>query len=304
MAERLLHTIENDRLAVRISSCGAEMQSIAHVGEHAGLERLWCGDPAVWKRHAPLLFPLIGRLRDGYYELDDQRFDAPVHGFCRDRAFEVERLSKEAVRFTAQEDAETLEVYPFRFLLNVTYELDGATVVKTHRVENTGVISLPFELGGHEAYATLLKPGECMSDYYVRFAGLAGETSVEVYDMDEAGILRVPKRVIPLEDGCLTQTPEQLGLDTVILENVPGNSAELACLANDHVVRVDFPGFPYLGIWTACVGEEGQARYLCIEPWSALPDGHFAPRELAQKPGVRVVEPGESVELSYRMTFE
>ncbi len=297
--------IENEFLRVRISAKGAEVQSIEQKREGAvegaaaaPLERLWCADPAVWGRHAPLLFPLIGRLREGYYELHGARVEAPTHGFCRDRVFAVEQVSATKARFTTTHDDETRAVYPFGFKLCVEYELDGRTLVKTHYVENAGADPMPFELGGHEAYAVRLLPGERMADYYVQFEGV---DHLEAFDMDEAGILKLPKRVVPLQDGRLTKTPEQLGLDTVVLENVPGSCVTLACAKSEHAVRVEFPDFPYLGIWTA--QGKGEPRYLCIEPWSALPDGYFAPRELSEKPGVRTLAPGESAQLAYRAAF-
>ena len=289
-----MFTLGNDVLAVRVSNMGAELQSVVR----DGVERMWCGDPAVWGRRAPLLFPLIGRLRDGWYALDGRRIDAPTHGFCRDRAFDAEQVSDTEARFTTVADEQTRAVYPFDFRLTVCFALEGPTLVKTHEVENLGGAPMPFELGGHEAYATRLLPNERMADCFVRFEGL---DAIEMFGMDEAGILTLPKTAVPLEDGCLTRTPEQLGIDTVVLENVPGSAVALASTANPYEVRVEFPDFPYLGIWTKAGQDD--ARYLCIEPWSALPDTHFSPRELAEKPGVRTLAPGERATLSYRMTF-
>lgn len=289
-----MFTLGNDVLAVRVSNVGAELHSVVR----DGVERMWCGDPAVWGRRAPLLFPLIGRLRDGWYALDGRRIDAPTHGFCRDRAFDVEQVSDTEVRFATASDEQTRAVYPFDFRLTVRFALEGPTLVKTHEVENLGSAPMPFELGGHEAYATRLLPNEHMADCFVRFEGL---DAIEMFGMDEAGILTLPKTAVPLEDGCLTRTPEQLGIDTVVLENVPGSAVALASAASPYEVRVEFPDFPYLGIWTKA--GQGDARYLCIEPWSALPDAHFSPRELPEKPGVRTLAPGERAVLSYRMTF-
>lgn len=291
-----MFTLENDELSVRVSSKGAELQSVVS----AGLERMWSGDPAVWGRRAPLLFPLIGRLRDGWYANGGQRVDAPMHGFSRDRAFAGEQVSDTQVRFETVSDEGTRAVYPFDFRLIVEFSLEGNTLVKTHTVENTGAQPMPFEQGGHEAYATRLLPGEHMADYFVRFEGASAGT-IEMFGMDEAGILTLPKIEVPLEDGRLTKTPEQLGIDTIVLESVPGSTVTLASVANDHEVTVEFPDFPYLGIWT--MAGQDDARYLCLEPWSALPDAHFSPRELAEKPGVRIAEPGERVTLAYRMTF-
>ncbi|OUO89428.1 aldose epimerase [Gordonibacter sp. An230] len=284
----------NEELAVGVSSKGAELRSVMR----DGIERMWCGDPAVWGRRAPLLFPLIGRLRDGWYALDGRRVKAPTHGFCRDRAFSAERVSDTEARFTTASDEQTRADYPFDFRLTVRFSLEGSTLAKTHTVENTGDVPMPFELGGHEAYATCLLPGERMADYFVRFEGV---DFIEMFGMDEAGILTLPKTKVPLEDGRLTKTPEQLGIDTVVLEGVPGSAVALGCAKNDHEVRVEFPDFPYLGIWTKAGQDD--ARYLCIEPWSALPDAHFSPRELAEKLGVRTLAPGERATLSYRMTF-
>ena len=137
-----------------------------------------------------------------------------------------------------------------------------------------------------------------MSDYFVRFEGV---DVLEMFGMDEAGILTLPKVEVPLEDGRLTKTPEQLGIDTVVLENVPGSVATLASVAHGYEVTVEFSDFPYLGLWTKAGQDD--ARYLCIEPWSALPDARFSPRELSEKPGVRTLAPGERAVLEYRMTF-
>lgn len=294
MSEHGLVTIASGALKLAASPIGAEMHSVVC----DGTERLWCADPSVWGRHAPLLFPLIGRLRDGYYELDGRRVDAPVHGFCRDRLFRVADRSDASVTFATSDDGETRTVYPFAFRLFVTYAVADRTVTKTLRVENAGDRPMPFEVGGHEAYATCLEPGETMADYSVRFEGA---DDLEMFAMDADGILGLPKIGVPLESGRLAKTPEQLGIDTIVLENVPESRVSLESAKSGRGVEVEFPDFPYLGIWTKPMGEK--TRYLCLEPWSALPDAHFSPRELSRKPGVRTLEPGCAETLSCRMTF-
>lgn len=294
------YTIASDRLTASVATVGAELQSVVC----GGVERMWCADPAVWPRHAPLLFPLIGRMRDGICELNGAPMSAPRHGFCRDRLFIAEQLSPTCVRFSTASDKDTYATYPFDFTLDVTFSVDGNTLTKEHRIVNAGNAGMPFELGGHEAYAICLLPGEHTSDYYVRFGETSEENNFEAFQMDAEGILQLLKVAVPLSNGCLRHTPEQLGLDTIVLEDVPGRTATLACDKNGRTITVEFPDFPYLSIWTKPVGRGNDARYLCIEPWSALPDGHFMPRELAQKPGVRTLAPGESATLTYRMTFE
>lgn len=304
--------LENDQIKVTVSSIGAELQSVIRDGE----ERIWQADPAVWGKHAPLLFPFVGRLRDGYYEHEGKRIDAPMHGFCIGRPFEVVEGRADAacaedndasatspmrtcVELRTASDADTRKVYPFDFVLRIRFALDGNKLVKTHVIENTGTVAMPFEVGGHEAYSTRMEPSDTMADYCVQFA--PGTESIAMFGMDEQGILTLPKTEVPLEDARLWKTPEQLGIDTIILENVPESTASLLNVKTGHADVVEFAEFPYLGIWTMAGQED--ARYMCIEPWSALPDAHFSPHELSQRAGVITLQPGETKTLSYTMAF-
>lgn len=300
MAHQEIVELFNSDLRVVVTSKGTELRSI----KAGGVEYLWNGDPAVWGRRAPLLFPLIGRLRDGRYEHKGESIDAPMHGFCRDRLFSVGQVSPTQVSFTTRSDDETRACYPFDFRLAVTYKLDGSTLVKTHRVENIGTVPLPFEVGGHEAYALPKNADGTPCDWRITFGADddAPQSSFEMFGMDESGILFLPKTEVELEEGALRKVPEQLDIDTIVLEDVPSNTATLTWGEQKHEVCVRFDGFPYLGIWT--MGGQETPAYICIEPWSALPDAHFSPRELGEKPGVITLEPGEEATLTYTMTFK
>lgn len=295
MPKPAIFSLDNEYLHVEISAKGAELQSVIA----RGVERLWEGNPAVWGRKAPVLFPFIGRLRNNTYELNGQAIEAPMHGFCRDRLFSGERINNQTLQFSTCSDADTYKVYPFNFEFSITYSLEENTLSKTHTVRNKSEIAMPFEVGGHEAYATQLSPGETMADYYIKFDEICD--SLEMFGIDESGILQLPKISIPLDKGRLTKTPEQLSIDTIVLENIPHSRVTLAATTNDYTTTVAFSDFPYLGIWTA--SGQTDPRYICMEPWSALPDGHFAPKELTQKPGVKIVEPGQTASLTYTMTF-
>ena len=287
-------TLNNGILQAVIDPQGAELISL----KQDGMERIWQGDPAIWNRHAPLLFPLIGRLIDQKYELDGQMIAAPMHGFCRDRLFSVLNQSVDKVTLVTEEDAGTLAVYPFSFRLEVSFRLEGNSVIKTHTVLNRSETEMPFELGGHDAYRTTLMPGETMADYAVAFEGC---DHLEPFGMDANGVLELPKGHIPLNCGVLEQLPEQLGLDTFVLENLPVRKATLFSRKSDRRVTIEFDDFPYFAIWTAQKGIT--TNYLCLEPWSTLPDGHFMGRKLTDKPGIIRLAPGESKVLTFRSTF-
>lgn len=287
--------LQNGILSAAISPKGAELYSL----ELDGMERIWQGDPAIWGRHAPLLFPLIGRLKNQQYELDGKMIQAPMHGFCRDRMFEVVEADDRHVCYRTQDDEETRAVYPFSFTLDVEFQLEENTLIKRHTVTNCSDREMPFELGGHDAYRTTLIPGETMADYAIAFEGL---DHLEPFAMDETGTLDLPKGNIPLEGPLLTKLPQDVGLDTIVLENLPVRKVSLVSRKSPRKVTVEFEDFPYLGIWTAQKGVV--TNYICIEPWSTLPDGHFMGRKLTDKPGIVVLAPGESKTLTFRSSFE
>lgn len=291
-----MNILENKILTATINPKGAELTSL----QLDGLERIWPGDPEIWGRHAPLLFPLIGRLRNQEYELEGKLVSAPTHGFCRDRIFDVVEATPTSVRYRTQDDPETRKVYPFSFTLEVSFELEENAYIKRHTVTNRSGVPMPFELGGHDAYTVALMPGETMADYAVAFEGT---DHLELYEMDKTGILNLPKRTLPLTNGCLLdKLPIDLGLDTFVMDSPEIRRVSLISRRSERRVTVEFDDFAYLGIWTAQVGKV--TNYLCIEPWSTLPDGHFMGRSIFDKPGIQVLQPGESKTLSFRVSFE
>ena len=289
-------TLRSHRLTVTIEDVGAQLCSVK---TPAGAEYIWQADPAVWGRHAPLLFPVIARMREGQYTHGGQTYDIPSHGFARDSLFEVLESSDTRAVFRLGHSADTLKMWPFPFVLTVTYELEDNRLVKTCRVDNPGETDLLFELGGHDGFIAPLEPGETMADYAVVVPGLE---TITPYGMDETNTLAPKGPTYPLDGGRIPLKPSAFGLDTVMLDDLPCRRAALVDKGGRPRVTLDFPHFPYLGIWTQA-GEQ-DTNYVCIEPWSALPDATFVGRELADKAGIRTLPPGESDTLTYTTTFD
>ena len=153
--------------------------------------------------------------------------------------------------FRTRNSTDSLAVYPFRFTLDITFTLEGNTISKRHTVTNHSAQPMPFELGGHDAYRTTLMPGEVMGDYAIAFEGI---DHLEPDGMDENGVLEEQKGFIPLENGLLTKLPEDVGLDTIVLGDLPVRRATLLSRKSARKVTVEFDDFPYLGIWTAQKG--------------------------------------------------
>ena len=291
----MLVTIQNEFLTVTIDSTGAELASIR---DAAGTEYLWQGDKNIWARRAPLLFPIIARLKDGQYLLDGKPWSIPMHGFCRTAPFAVVEQGRDNVSFRYSDTPETLEVWPFPFSLTVLYALEGRSLRKTHIVENRGEAVMYYELGGHDGYRAPLAEGEQMSDYAIRVPGVEAVTP---YGTDENKFITPKGETFPLPGGRMPLKPAAFGLDTIILDELPERRAVLVDGQDRPRVTVDFPDFPYLGVWTA--PKDFDTNYVCIEPWTTLPDATFVGRELSEKAGIRALQPGQSEELSYTVTF-
>lgn len=292
----MIVTIANECLTVDIEDFGAQLASVR---SHSGTEYLWQGDADIWARRAPILFPILGRLKDNTYLLQGQPYTIPTHGFARDMVFEVVEQSPTRASFRLTDTPETRKVYPFAFSLTVTYALEGSRLTKSHRIENHSSVEMLYELGAHDGFQAPLSQGEKMGHYAIRLPGL---DAIAPYGMDEACMVTPKGDSIPLTEGRMPLTPATYGLDTVILDQPPQARAVLADGQDRPRVTVDFGDFAYLGIWTQ--NKPFDTNYVCIEPWTTLPDATFVGRELGDKAGIRRLAPGESEVLAYTTTFE
>ncbi len=290
------YTIENQAFVVTIDSKGAELCSMR--SKQSGMEYVWQADPAVWARHAPILFPIVGRLKDKKYTVGGKEYSITQHGFGRDLEFACTDRSASSIAFTLTPNEYTKEMYPFDFALTVRYTLEGSTLVKQHIITNNGQDTLYYEVGGHDAYRVALHEGETMADYYVDF----GEgDAVHPIVNDDALMLTEKKRTVPLKDGRLYLTGDLFALDALILDDLKTRSVCIRSDKSDCCVRMDFADFPYLGIWSKYIGAD--TNYVCIEPWSTLPDAAYLDHALERKIGVRCLPAGETEILSFSTTI-
>ena len=292
----MIVTLNNEFFTVKIEDVGAQLASIV---SKDGIQYLWQGNPEIWPWRAPLLFPLVGRLKDCQYTLEDETYTIGTHGFCRDAQFTAEQHSETSVSFHLSDSEETRKVYPFSFAFTVTYTLEGNRLIKAHKVENHSDREMYFEVGGHDGFCAPLAEGETMSDYAIRIPGLE---AIQPYAMNEE-LMLVPKNVIvPLQDGRINLKPSVYGQDTIVLDQIPQGKVMLVDGQDRPRVTVECADFPYLGLWT--MKKDFDTNYVCIEPWSALPDGTFVGRGLKDKMGIRSLLPGQSTTLTYTTIFE
>jgi galactose mutarotase-like enzyme len=288
--------LKNQHLEVGISTTGAELKSIKKVMDKDGVEYLWQLNPDIWERQAPLLFPLIGRLKDEEYVHDGRKYKMDIHGFARFKEFKIVEKSDNRVALEITHDEKTLMEYPFEFRLTISYILSGSSIIKEHSIENIGNRTMYYEIGGHEGYNLALFEGESMEDYFIEFNGM---DSLMTYTTDENVMIEKDMKKLELEGNRLYLSPEVFKDDALIMDTFTTRTASLCNIRNNRKVVVEFSDFKYLGIWTKYM----RGNYVCIEPWSSLPDCNYLGKELKEKKDIRFLEAGGSERLKYTISI-
>lgn len=289
-----MSTLENDHLRVSVKPEGAELTSIFDKANN--LERLWQADPAVWNRHAPILFPFVGRLRNNTYQYRGTSYSLPQHGFARDCTFQLKRQSPTKVSYELSDTPETRSNYPFAFTLQLDYTLQGNQVRVAHTVSNPGADTLYFSIGGHPAFRTPLLEGEAFSDYYVEFE--QKESCARWYANEQGLISRFKENylgdsvVVPYTLDCFAE-------DALIFKHPRSRKVSIKSAKNRHAVTLDFDSWPYLGIWS----KPGGAPFVCLEPWFGIADAADHDGELTRKEGIMHLESGLNFCCEYALTF-
>ena len=160
-----LFQISNDKITIQIDSMGAELKSLKDIA--SGREYMWNADPKYWKRTSPVLFPLVGGLKDGVYRLDGKEYPMGQHGFARDMEFRLKSQTAHEIWFTLESDNETLKRYPYQFILELGYELSDRTMIVKWRVKNPADERMYFAIGGHPAFLCPIENGTKQCDALV-----------------------------------------------------------------------------------------------------------------------------------------
>ncbi|GAA4257701.1 aldose 1-epimerase family protein [Azospirillum formosense] len=281
------HTLSNGRLGAAIKADGAELCSLTLDGR----ELLWQAGPE-WPRHAPVLFPIVGRLKDDTLRHRGQTYRMTQHGFARDRRFAWEERTATLCRLSLSDDAQTRALYPFAFRLELIFELDAEGLTIRHRITNPGAEALPASLGVHPAFLWPLQEGIPKEAHELLFET---DEPAPIRRVD-GGLLAPQPEPTPVEGRRLPLNERLFTRDAVILDR-PASHAVRYGAPGTPAITVSWEGFRELGIWSKPTG----APFLCIEPWH----GHASPAdfdgEFADKPGLLHLEPGAMRELSYRI---
>lgn len=279
--------LDNGIIAVDISDHGAEVKSVVKNGR----EYMWCGDGAYWARTAPVLFPIVGSLKNKKYRVGADEYTMNQHGFARDRDFELMESDKTSATYMLKSDAETLAVYPYEFILIIKYTLTASSIKVQWTVKNDGDKTMSFAIGAHPGFN--LMEGE----NFLRFDN-RGEISYNL--IDETGLYAADRvGVLKTQDGYVKVVNEMFDNDALIIENRQAREVSLCDSEKKPYVTVKFTS-PLFGIWTP---PKKNAPFICIEPWYGRCDRNDFEGDVSERDYENNIEQGESFEAQYEIEF-
>jgi galactose mutarotase-like enzyme len=286
------YTISSDHLRVEVKVRGAEL---CRLQAGPGQDLLWDGDPAVWGRHAPVLFPVVGSLKDGLLVHQGHAYPMPRHGFARDRDFRLVRLTTHGLTLRLDDDGATRAAYPFPFQLDLAFRVVGPELRVDYLLHNPGDRDLPACFGAHPAFRWPLAPGVARSAHRLEFEKPEpGPLPV----LDAQGLLGPPSRPSPLAGRLLPLGDHLFAQDALVFRPVQSRWVRYSA-PGSWSLRMAWDGFPHLGVWS-----RPGAGFLCLEPWRGYASPVNFAGEFAGKPGVFTVRPGGTVSAHYTVTVQ
>ena len=285
-------SIGSSRLKAQINPLGAELWSLR---DGQGRDFLWDGDPAWWTGRAPLLFPIVGRVPNDRFTYDGQTFELPRHGFARRRVFEVVRQTPALARLRLSADEATRAVYPFDFVLEAEFAVEGAELRTTVTVANRGPAAMPATFGFHPAFRWPLPDAGERGGHAIVFEQ---DEPGPLRRLDATGLLGTEPLPTPIKGRRLALDDAQFVDDAMIFDAPRSRSVSYGGQGGPSVT-VSWTGMSRLGIWT-----KPGAPYICIEPWHGMSAQADSPSALVERSDLLHLAPGGSAEFSMTIRLD
>ena len=286
------YSIENELLKVTVTTEGAQICSVKRKCDD--VEHIWQADPALWPKHGPILFPYPSRIRGGFLTIKGKQYPADIHGFAKNMEHSLVSQNENTVVLELKTSRESLALWPYEFRLVSTFTLEGDILHHTLTVENPGDEDMQFGIGYHPGFAVPFDDAHTATDYELRF-----------------DCIESPLCLKSSADGRFGETTYVLGhnIDTIPLdEHLFDNDSHCMVALKSHTLGLyekdtgrgvvcGIKGFPYTLIWS----KPGMPRFVCIEPWHAIPSPQDTVWE--EKPATAKLAPGESWDTTLSMSF-
>lgn len=285
--------IENERLLLKVNDHGGELAGIYDKKNER--ELIWCADPAVWNRHAPLLFPFVGEIYKKEYHYEGVTYPMSAHGFARDSQFVFEGIKDNKLIHRLESNQETKKNYPFDFKLEVSHSIKENKVLVEWNVVNTGEKGMFFTIGAHPAFNVPAKGEGEQKDYYLTFGKHEKLDYIRI-SKDGGTALNEEVHTLSLVNGAI-QVGEHLFDDGVLIfEDNQLEEVGIALPNKEPYVDIKCQGFPYVGVWT-----KPNAPFICLEPWYGRCDNTGFTGELKDKTGVQRLDAKKEFHVQYEI---
>ncbi|AIM25034.1 aldose 1-epimerase family protein [Melissococcus plutonius] len=287
--------LENEFLIATIAEAGAELVSLR--SKSMNIEYIWQGNPAFWNRHSPILFPIVGRLKNNQYIYEGKTYHLPQHGFARDQLFQVIEQSDQSATFSLKSTKETYQYYPFDFELVLTYELEEQNLIVRYQVENLGIQTMYFSIGGHPAFNVPLEETLTFEDYFLNFFPKKSRTQIPL----SGSALNIKNKTLAQTNTSIDLIHELFKNDALIFETKGNNAFSIETDKSQHGITLSYTDAPYVGIWSPY---PKKAPFVCIEPWWGIADTIDTDGQLTNKLGIQLLSPNRIFNTHYQLTIK
>ena len=284
--------LKSANYTVLVNSFGAELCSVKN---NNGLEFIWEANQSVWARHAPVLFPIVGKLKNNTFQYQQVNYELGQHGFARDLNFELTESTSSSCTFRLEANEKTRQHYPFEFILEIKYILINNQLEVIYVVRNSTSEKLYFSIGAHPAFNIPLEKDELFEDYFFEFSS----TSLEQTKLEQ-GLISNSKKTIKLLNHQLGLSSGLFDEDALVFENTQIEEISLKSSKTGHKIELICTNWPFFGIWS----KKGCKEFVCLEPWFGIADLHDSNQVFTEKKGIICLEPLKTFECGYTLGFE
>lgn len=283
------YKLSNSFLSIEISDFGAEVRSVKDTN---GFEFMWQADPSIWGRTSPILFPIVGKLKNDLLLIKGNQFKMKQHGFARDAYFDVTQQSETAISFELQSNTQFKSVYPFDFKLVVSYLLEQQKLTCNWKVYNTGNEIMYFSIGAHPGFNLI----DSIDTYQIIFHNDVDLRQIGLFkgllDLDNITFNELIVGALELDNTIFEN-------DAMVFEGLSSDELRLQHKYSSHEIILQWSKAPFLGIWAPPKTE----AFLCIEPWYGVADPKQGHTDISQKIGINQLNPYEVFEKTISTTF-
>lgn len=288
----MLTQINSPLLSVSINSLGAEIFSVKNKN---GLEFIWQAKKEIWPRHAPVLFPIVGKLKEDEFLFEGKSYKLGQHGFARDLDFDLIESNTSSCTFQLVSDTKSKEKFPFDFIFQIKYELRENKLSISYKISNPSKEPIFFSVGAHPGFKCPLLETENFEDYFLEF-----ESSDFIITELNNGLRKKSKSDLVFKNDKLFLSKELFDKDALVFENNQISKISLCSVKSKHKISMECTDWPYFGIWS----KKGCAEFVCLEPWYGIADEENTTKDFIQKIGIIVLEAQKEFNCSFSISFD